>query len=37
MLNLLDALKWVQIGACLAVGFYIVRWTGVLILVIFGN
>jgi len=29
MLALEDAWKWVQIGACIAVGYYIVRGIGV--------
>jgi hypothetical protein len=35
MLNLMDAFKWVQIGICLAIGYYIVRWTGILIFAIY--
>jgi hypothetical protein len=33
MLGLDEALKWVQIGACAAVGFYIVRGIGWLVII----
>jgi hypothetical protein len=37
LLTLVDAFKWVQIGACLAIGYYVVRWAGIGLLVIFGS
>ena len=35
MLDWIDAIKWVQIGACIAIGYYMVRWTGILLFAIF--
>ena len=34
MLGLEEVLKWVQIGVCAAIGYYVVRGTGWLVLLI---
>lgn len=34
-LGLDEIVKWVEIGVCLSVGFYLVQWLGVLLVVIY--